>query len=239
MIRALILVPIAFMAMGCEPQSSNRGAPSTGSPAATSQPSPRSNASTGGTNAPPSMPEQRAPVPGTAPQPSRTGDGTVPASSTVSDAHLLAIMLLKDREEAAIGRLAQQKASSDAAKRLGDMLVTEHTDHANKVTETAQSAGITLPEEDAAKRELDRLKGGPAGGVDPLAILQPLSGAAFDAKFGELMVQGHGDVIKLLEEAMPRIGNAQVRTLVEQTLPVLRGHEEMARQVAGPPSSPR
>lgn len=172
---------------------------------------------------------QTAPTPTPTPAPGSTGTQT--NASTVTDTQLLSVMLFKDNQEVAVGRLAQQKATSEAAKRFADMLVNDHSQHAQKVTDTARAAGFTLAEGDAGRREFERMRGGTASGPDPLTVLEPLSGAEFDKRFGELMAEGHREMIQLIEAARPQLSNADVKTLAGQTLESLRRHEEMARQL--------
>lgn len=153
-------------------------------------------------------------------------------AAQLSDAQILSILMLKDHQEAAIGRLAQQKATSDAAKELADALVRDHTEHAQKVSDAADAAGVTLLSDDEAKAQLDRIKGGTPA-PDALAELRTLSGDEFDRRFGSMMAQGHRELIQMLEAARTQIKNAGVRTLVDDTLPALRMHEEMARDITG------
>lgn len=157
------------------------------------------------------------------------------AAVTVSDVQVLSIMLMVDNREAEIGRLAQKKAESDAAKRLAGALVEDHTTHAEKVRNLAASENVELLDEQAAQRVLDRLKGGASPGPGPLSELTPLSGAEFDRRFGELMAAGHADLIRILEATRPQLIEPAVRTLVDETIPVLRRHEQLAREIVDTP----
>ncbi len=165
----------------------------------------------------------------------RPDDPNVPGGTvTISDAQVLSILRLVDDKEAAMGRMAQEKATSDAAKELADALVDDHTEHAGKVAALAEAENIALSDEASARQVMDRLKGGATAGPDPMTILRPLSGAEFDRRFGELMAQGHRDLIRILEATRSQLTNTEVRALVDETIPVLREHETMARAIGAP-----
>jgi putative membrane protein len=139
--------------------------------------------------------------------------------------------------EVKVGQLAQGKATSAPAKSYADMLVTDHKAHLTEVQTTAKNANLTLMDDAAVMAELKKMK---PDQPDPIAVLQPLTGDQFDKRFGELMAQGHRDVIKMCEDAQGKVTNADVKALLAKTLPTLRHHAEMADQIAGtkPASNP-
>ncbi len=177
----------------------------------------------GSTDTMPAM--KPSPAPPMPTPPMRDGTSTDPSGTpggTMSeDAAILSFLHATDQDEVRVGTLAQGKATSAMAKSYADMLVKDHTDHDAQVMSLAKSANITLSPPPAPK------------GEDPAAILGPLTGAAFDKKFGELMAAGHRDAIQTAEAAQPKLTNADVRALVDKTLPVLRHHLEMAQSIAG------
>lgn len=136
------------------------------------------------------------------------------------DARVLSFLHTTDQVEVRIGKLAQEKASSADAKAYANMLVKDHADHDVKVRTIATAANITLDNPPET-----------AGREDPATVLGGLSGADFDRKFGELMTRGHEEVIRTIEAAQPKLTNAELKMLVEKTLPVLRHHLEMAQKL--------
>jgi putative membrane protein len=194
----------------------------------------RSTPSSKDTRTPAPAPSTPPPTPSstTPPTPREGASGllTMPNSAMSEDARLLSFLHAKDQDEVRIGKLAQGKATSADAKAYADMLVKDHGDHDEQVMAVAKAANITLTTPPA-----------PAGD-DPTTVLGSLSGAEFDRKFGELMTKGHQEVIQTVEAAQPKLTNAEVKSLVEKTLPVLRHHLEMAQKLgtttAPTPSAP-
>lgn len=180
----------------------------------------RSTPKSSDTHTPPPTPS--APLPTTPPQAPREGAPglpTMPNSAMSEDARVLSFLHAKDQDEVRIGKLAQGKATSVDAKAYADMLVKDHGDHDEQVMAIAKAANITLTAPQS-----------PAGD-DPATVLGPLSGAEFDRKFGELMTKGHQEAIQTVEAVQSKLTNAEVKLLVEKTLPVLRHHLEMARKL--------
>ena len=126
--------------------------------------------------------------------------------------------------EIQVGQLAEEKASSDAAKAYGKQLVDDHTASNQKATALATAAGVTPPTEpsDADKALYQKLSG--------------LSGAAFDRQFARAMVTGHRQALKLfMTEA--KSGTGDIASFAKDTLPTLRDHLKMAREILKPPKT--
>jgi putative membrane protein len=123
-----------------------------------------------------------------------------------------------DNSEVAIGNLAADKATSQAAKDFGKMLATDHGAHKDKLLALASTAGVTPTDEPSpeGKANLDKLKG--------------LSGAAFDKEFKRMMVEDHTkDIAKYEKQASS--GDAQTAALAKETLPTLRKHLDTANSL--------
>ncbi len=63
---------------------------------------------------------------------------------------------------------------------------------------------------------------------DPCAELRKLSGSDFDNAVAMKMHDGHAKVIERVQNAQSNVTNPQVKKLLDDTLPVLRKHEELA-----------
>jgi putative membrane protein len=149
-------------------------------------------------------------------------------TNSSEDTRILSMLHAKNQKEIEMGRLAQQRASSDEARRLGDTLVRDHSDADSKVLGVAQSANITLLQpnqvHDAMMR--DHHANAPTD-------LNSLPGTDFDRAFAQQALDGHRMCIDEVTAARSKVSNAQVRDLLDALLPTLRHHEEMARQLAG------
>ena len=168
-----------------------------------------------------------SPPPGGATGPSAAAQGAVSAETRI-----LSIYHAKDQEEISIGKLAEQRATSDAAKQLAQTLVKDHTEHDAQVTATASAAHVTLLSSQQVGQLLQTLQGAASPPSDPLSSLQNLQGADFDKAFGDAMAQGHHELINITESIEPNITDASVKALVDKTLPTLHHHEEMALAAA-------
>jgi putative membrane protein len=163
----------------------------------------------------------------------RSGTGTrdyQPMSS--ADARILSILHAKNEEEVAVGNLAMERGASEDVRRFADMLVRHHSDNDAKVMQTAQTARITLIDPANMKDVLAREKGMTTPAPDPLNELRGLNGAAFDRAFARKMLDGHRELIQIVENARPTVQNDQVRQLLDETLPRLREHERTAADLA-------
>ena len=123
-----------------------------------------------------------------------------------------------DNSEIALGRLAEQRGASPAAKDAGRMLQRDHS--ASK---------------DAAAPLLRKFRMPPPVGVKPdaraeMRRLERLSGRAFDAEFARFSVMEHQkDIAKF--QAQARTGDRDTATFARSQLPVLRHHLQMAREL--------
>ena len=57
------------------------------------------------------------------------------------------------------------------------------------------------------------------------------TGADFDRKWAEEMVEDHEDVVELFEDAQDDVKDAELKTMITNTLPKLRQHLEMSRKL--------
>lgn len=173
---------------------------------------------------------------------SSTSGATV--AHTSNDGRILSYLHTKNQEEIEAGRLAQTRGSSAAVREYGRMLAEHHESNDRKVMSTASTLGVQLSNTTTASgtgtnpspnsgtnpgMSSSTNQGTLSGGTDALSDLRNASGADFDRLFAEKMVQGHRDAIRELENARPNIQNGNVRSLVEQTLPALREHEQKAQ----------
>ncbi|MBT2118297.1 DUF4142 domain-containing protein [Dyella sp. LX-66] len=121
--------------------------------------------------------------------------------------------------EIALGQLALQKSSSPQTKQLAQHIVSDHTKANEQLVALARQKQITVaPEPDpAAKQEMDKL--------------QKLDGDAFDRAYAQDMVKGHQQAIILFTKASTSATDSDIKQFAAQTLPVLKDHLQMARQL--------
>ena len=121
--------------------------------------------------------------------------------------------------EVELGRLAAQKASNDRVKQFGQKMVDDHSKANNDLKQAASQEGIELPADTSAKHKATMQK------------LSGLSGAAFDKAYMDAMVKDHVEDVKEFEKASKAAGDSPVKKFAASTLPTLKDHLQMAREI--------
>jgi putative membrane protein len=121
--------------------------------------------------------------------------------------------------EVALGKLAQQKATSPDVKDFGAKMVTDHTKANEKMMALAKQKNITLPA---------------AIGPDQQKVMDDLSkrtGKDFDKAYVEAMVKDHDKDVTLFEKESKDGKDADVKAFASTTLPVLKMHQTMIKAI--------
>ena len=146
--------------------------------------------------------------------------------SHYTDANILAKEMAGDSAEVAIAGMAKGLATSPAVKAYADQLVRDHSKGQSEVQALATKLAIT-PQT-------------PAGDTTAQATahvttrLQGLAkGAAFDTAFVNHEIEDHQQDIKDAQAMTGAAQNAQVKALVQKSLPELQKHLDRAQKIAG------
>jgi len=126
-----------------------------------------------------------------------------------------------DLAEINIGRLAAQRASRPDVRQFANQLVQDHSAHLNMLNQVANR---------------NNMRGAERMDQEHQQLFQKLSGMQaqeFDREFVHKMVEGHKKAIELYQHASQNARNADVKNLAAQTLPALKAHEQIARQLSG------
>ena len=152
--------------------------------------------------------------------------GTEPATAARSDS-ALARADRKFIEEAAhggvaeveLGKLAQQKASSDQVKQFGARMVEDHGKANDELKQLAQTKGITPPTaaDKSHAKDIDKLG--------------KLSGAEFDKQYMAHMVSDHRKDVSEFKKASESAKDSDVKAFAGKTLPTLQEHLKLAQSV--------
>ncbi len=119
-------------------------------------------------------------------------------------------------EEISLGKLAQQKGTSDHVKELGEMMQTDHTKNLSELRTLAQTNSVSIPNTDTDNSR------------DSYEDLAEKTGVDFGKAYSKLMVEHHEDAIDLFEEASEDAENQQIRTWATEKLAGLRTHLQHA-----------
>jgi putative membrane protein len=124
--------------------------------------------------------------------------------------------------EVEMSRLALNKSSSDAVKQYAQKMIDDHTTANAELMQIASAKGITLPTAPDAKTRA------------MMARMERLSGAEFDHHY--IMMAGtkdHSKMEKLFRDESTRGRDADLKAFAAKTLPVVRQHLQMARDLQG------
>jgi len=133
--------------------------------------------------------------------------------------------------EVELGRVAAQRAARPSVRSFGERMVTDHGRSSEQLASLARSKGIEVPTalEPSQQAVRDRLSS--------------LSGNDFDRDYMSEMVRDHTEDIALFERAAQSSTDPDLKAWAAQSLPMLREHLALARQVnsevvLGPSSTP-
>jgi len=119
----------------------------------------------------------------------------------------------------ALGKLAQEKGSTDAVKQFGKRMVDDHSKATEELKQAVEMAKIPAPSEtpNKVKKAQDKLS--------------KLSGAEFDRAYAKTMVSDHKEHVKAFEREA-RDGAVQpVKNLAAKTLPTLQEDLKLAEEL--------
>ncbi|MGZ5194985.1 MAG: DUF4142 domain-containing protein [Ramlibacter sp.] len=122
--------------------------------------------------------------------------------------------------EVQVAKRAESRASDPAVKDFARMLVDQHANANNELTQLANGKGFALP---AAPGFMQRHS------VNSLA---KRSGADFDKHFvSEVGIKDHQADIKEFEKAAKDVKDADLKAFIDKTLPTLREHLAQAQKL--------
>ena len=127
--------------------------------------------------------------------------------------------------EVELGKLAQQKSSDSKVKDFGQQMITDHSKANDQLKTIADSAGVKWPDQltGESKTLYDRL--------------EKLSGNQFDQLYIRSMVEDHKKDVQEYKTASKQVKDPQLKTYVEQTLPIIEQHLTHAESVSKTASS--
>jgi putative membrane protein len=167
---------------------------------------------------------QAAQQPPTAPratpaQPDTPKAGNATKASATADAHFVMQAAEGGMMEVTKGKLAAQKGSHEGVKQLGQRMVDDHTKANDELKSIASGKNITLPGEPKPPMQA------------ALGKLEKLDGAAFDRAYVDDQVRDHEKTIALFEREAKGGKDAELKAFAEKTLPTLKEHLTMVRDV--------
>jgi putative membrane protein len=149
------------------------------------------------------------------------------ASLTAADANFIAQAAYGGWGEIALGKLAQNQASSPAVREFGAMMVTDHTKANRDLAAIAKAHGISPPTM-------------PDPGRQAVATaLDRLSGPAFDRQYVQQQIADHELSMVLFDNEANNTMDPDLRSFARTYAPVIRQHYTMLRSLSLPAMSSR
>jgi putative membrane protein len=148
----------------------------------------------------------------------------IPAASAQTttnsnDAKFIDKMARDGTAEVELGKLAEQKSSNPQVKTFAQRLVSDHTKANQQLMPIAQRDGVSPPK--SVDKEHSTLQ----------ARLAKLNGQAFDRAFVQAQVEDHRKDIQYLQQQAQAVQDPNLKSFIQQTLPVMQQHLQMAEQI--------
>jgi len=123
--------------------------------------------------------------------------------------------------EVNFGQLAAKRASNADVKKFAEKMVEDHTKANKELTDLADNRKLKVASQmdDEHRKTLDKLG--------------KLSGSEFDRLYMEGQVKDHEDAVALFEKQAKNGENTELKKWAEKTLPTLREHLKMAKDIHG------
>jgi putative membrane protein len=121
--------------------------------------------------------------------------------------------------EVELGKLAQQKAQSNAVKAFARRMIEDHAKANERLVGLVKEDSISVPHELDAEHEAMRTR------------LQSLSGAEFDLAYLQGQVVDHQKTVQLLEYEIGSGQDVDLKSFASESLPVVLDHLGMAQDI--------
>lgn len=123
--------------------------------------------------------------------------------------------------EVELGRLAAKQAASKDVKAFAERMIADHSKAGEELKALAQQKKVTLPPDIMPKHK------------ETMGKLSKLSGTEFDKEYVKAMVMDHEKDVTAFEATAKGAVDADVKAFAEKTLPTLKMHLQMIRDLAG------
>jgi putative membrane protein len=143
-------------------------------------------------------------------------------SSKNTSAAILEQIHQANLKEIAVGKIAEQKASTDEVRAYADQLVKDHTSADQMVVATAQKKGARLRDSATGRRDSSRAKSAEQK-------LSSASGAHFDRLFLEQTSADHKKLIAELQKEREDASDDDIEALIDKIVPILQQHNDLAQ----------
>jgi putative membrane protein len=152
-------------------------------------------------------------------------DSTAAPAGALTDPQIAAIVIAADDVDIQGGQQALTKATNQKVKDFAQRMVTDHTAVNKQVHDLLTKLNAT-PASNPTRESMTQQ------GQEASTRLGALSGAAYDKAYIDNEVTFHQQVINAAQTQLaPAAQNAELKDLLQKTMPVLQSHLDMAKQI--------
>ncbi len=145
--------------------------------------------------------------------------------SELSDAEIASIAVVANQIDIDFAEIAKERSNDEEVLGLANTMATDHQMVIDRAVDLVTRLGVT-PQDNAGSQSLNK---------DAQATrerLRDLPQEEFDKEYIDNEVAYHEKVIAAVESLLiPQARNAELKSLLEEVLPVLEGHLEHAKMV--------
>ncbi len=138
-------------------------------------------------------------------------------------------LLIGGQAEMDLGKLAGERAQSDAVKQFARRMFDDHGKGTARLDALAKTNRADRPKGAAADPDAQAVR----------AQLEKLRGADFDTAYIAAQVGDHQKTVQLLEHEIGSGQDVKVKDYAKENLPIVMRHLEMARQIQSDLAQPR
>jgi putative membrane protein len=144
----------------------------------------------------------------------------MPTPAKVDDKKFVKEAAMGGMAEVELGKLAEQKASSDAVKQFAQKMVTDHTKVNDELKQIASQANVNVPDQ-LGKKYQSR--------IDKLS---KLSGADFDKAYIKDQLKDHKSDVSDFQSESQNGTIPAVKDFAAKNLPTLEQHLDLAKNLS-------
>jgi putative membrane protein len=140
------------------------------------------------------------------------------------DGEIIAYMQAIDNHEISVSKVAKDKKVDDAVMKFADMMITQHGDNLQQVTDISTKDNIAADETPAVKKFKEN-------GDKSLETLSKLDDAKFQKAYIKAMIKGHTDVNNMLMRFEKEAQNTDLKQYLVNTKKAVEEHLAHAKQL--------
>jgi putative membrane protein len=123
------------------------------------------------------------------------------------------------QNEVMLGRMAAERARNEDVRKFAMQMVEDHSKNNNELTILVSDLRIAVPDRPLPDQDKDLQK------------LHANDVKDFDRDYMDHMVKAHEDAVKLFEQGSKELKNDRLKDYATKTLPTLKHHLTMAKEV--------